>query len=112
MQGTIPWHDRLVATIDQALRTLAVPADSSRASPADAVPDTSLTDDERQRSAALLRVNHAGEMAAQALYSGQALVARSEETTSRGARRGSRSSAAARACSIRSGTREASASAY
>jgi 3-demethoxyubiquinol 3-hydroxylase len=80
MQGTIPWHDRLVATIDQAIRTLAVPADSPRASPADEVPDTSLTDEERRRSAALLRVNHAGEMAAQALYSGQALLARSDDT--------------------------------
>jgi ubiquinone biosynthesis monooxygenase Coq7 len=80
MQGPIPWHDRLIGTIDQGLRTLATRAVPARPSPAHEVPEASLTDAERRSSAALLRVNHAGEIAAQALYSGQALVARSERT--------------------------------
>ena len=80
MQGPIPWRDRLIGSIDQGLRTLAAPAPPSRPSPADEIPDSSLSAEERHTSAALLRVNHAGEIAAQALYSGQALVARSEQT--------------------------------
>lgn len=80
MQATTPWHDRLVATFDQALRTLAAAPTAARTSPAAAIPDDDLSEAERTRSTALLRVNHAGEMAAQALYSGQALVARSDGT--------------------------------
>ncbi|HEX5046548.1 MAG TPA: 2-polyprenyl-3-methyl-6-methoxy-1,4-benzoquinone monooxygenase [Gammaproteobacteria bacterium] len=80
MHGPLAWRDRLIGTIDQGLRTLASHAPPARSSPADALPEPSLTHDERRRSAALLRVNHAGEIAAQALYSGQALVARSEAT--------------------------------
>jgi ubiquinone biosynthesis monooxygenase Coq7 len=52
----------------------------ARPSPADTVAADDLTAGERRASAALLRVNHAGELAAQALYSGQSLLARSEET--------------------------------
>jgi ubiquinone biosynthesis monooxygenase Coq7 len=80
MQATIPWHDRLVATLDQALRALAAPPSPARSSPADAVADDELGAADRARSSALLRVNHAGEIAAQALYNGQSLVARSEST--------------------------------
>ncbi len=82
MRGPLPWHDHLIATLDQGLRTLAARGDASpaRPSPANDLPDESLSADERDSSAALLRVNHAGEMAAQALYSAQALLARSDET--------------------------------
>ena len=80
MHGPFAWHDRLIGTIDQGLRTLATRAVPARPSPAHDAPESSLTDAERRASAALLRVNHAGEIAAQALYSGQALVARSERT--------------------------------
>jgi 3-demethoxyubiquinol 3-hydroxylase len=80
MQGAIAWHDRLIGSIDQGLRTLAAHASPTRPSPADHLLESSLSDEERQLSAALLRVNHAGEIAAQALYSGQALVARSDDT--------------------------------
>lgn len=80
MQATIPWHDRLVATLDQALRALAAPPNPARTSPAESVPEGELSNEERARSSALLRVNHAGEISAQALYNGQALVARSETT--------------------------------
>jgi ubiquinone biosynthesis monooxygenase Coq7 len=80
MHGPFAWRDRLIGTIDQGLRTLASHASPGRPSPADTLDEPSLSDDERRLSGALLRVNHAGEIAAQALYSGQALVARSEET--------------------------------
>jgi ubiquinone biosynthesis monooxygenase Coq7 len=75
------WSDRLIATVDQALRTLAAAPLAARSSPADVIAEPApLHPAERRRSAALLRVNHAGELAAQALYDGQALLARSEST--------------------------------
>jgi ubiquinone biosynthesis monooxygenase Coq7 len=70
----------VIAALDQGLRTLAATAAPGRPSPAQDLEDAPLTSAERRLSAALMRVNHAGEMAAQALYSGQALVARSETT--------------------------------
>jgi ubiquinone biosynthesis monooxygenase Coq7 len=80
MQAPLPWPDRLIATLDEGLRAFAAPPQAARASPADEIPEAELSDDERRSSAALLRVNHAGEIAAQALYNGQALFARSERT--------------------------------
>jgi ubiquinone biosynthesis monooxygenase Coq7 len=74
------WPDRLIAALDQGLRALAGPTATSRPSPAAAVPDTELTAEDRRHSAALMRVNHAGEIAAQALYNGQALLARDPRT--------------------------------
>jgi ubiquinone biosynthesis monooxygenase Coq7 len=78
--------DPLIAAADRALRAIAAPAHASRPYPG--VPPASLTqsdtprldDAQRRESAALMRVNHAGEVAAQALYHGQALVARSPAT--------------------------------
>jgi ubiquinone biosynthesis monooxygenase Coq7 len=80
MQLPFTWQDRLIAALDEGLRALAAAPGAARPSPATEVENSTLTDDERRASAALLRVNHAGEMAAQALYSGQALVARSAAT--------------------------------
>jgi ubiquinone biosynthesis monooxygenase Coq7 len=74
------WTDRLIGALDQALRALAAPPAASRASPAAGLPDPELTTEARRQSAALMRVNHAGEIAAQALYAGQALLARDEAT--------------------------------
>jgi 3-demethoxyubiquinol 3-hydroxylase len=73
--------DSAIAALDRALRSVCAPARSSRPVPS-AGSDTAetLPDAERRTSAALMRVNHAGELAAQALYHGQALVARSEAT--------------------------------
>jgi ubiquinone biosynthesis monooxygenase Coq7 len=48
----------------------------SRPSPADEAPESALSEDERRHAAGLMRINHAGEVAAQALYHGQALVSR------------------------------------
>ncbi|WP_339856981.1 2-polyprenyl-3-methyl-6-methoxy-1,4-benzoquinone monooxygenase [Pseudohongiella acticola] len=69
--------DRLVLQLDQALHTL-IPGSStaSRHSPALAADDAELSDSERQQAAALMRINHTGEVCAQALYQGQSLTAR------------------------------------
>ena len=61
--------------------TAPAPADLRRHQLAPAAPSpAALTESEKRESAALMRVNHAGEIAAQALYHGQALVARSAAT--------------------------------
>ncbi|MEX2125548.1 MAG: 2-polyprenyl-3-methyl-6-methoxy-1,4-benzoquinone monooxygenase [Woeseia sp.] len=70
--------DRLFSGIDTLLRGIAAPTlRSKRTSPADSVADAPLSASERRHSAALMRVNHAGEIAAQGLYLGHAAVARS-----------------------------------
>ncbi|MEX0976183.1 MAG: 2-polyprenyl-3-methyl-6-methoxy-1,4-benzoquinone monooxygenase [Woeseia sp.] len=72
--------DRLLSGIDNALRSIAaVPALAIRRNPALDTAEGSLTDAERQHAAALMRVNHAGEIAAQGLYQGHAAVAHSAE---------------------------------
>ncbi len=71
--------DRLIASAGNALRTVAGPAGASaRPYPADQVTEAELTAAERQHAAGLMRVNHAGEVAAQALYQGHAAVARQQ----------------------------------
>jgi len=73
--------DSAIAACDRALRSMFAPARSSR--PAPSAPGDSgqpLAEAERRVSAALMRINHAGELAAQALYHGQALMARSAAT--------------------------------
>jgi ubiquinone biosynthesis monooxygenase Coq7 len=80
MQAPLSWPDRLIAPLDEALRALAAQPAAARPSPAAELSEPELSDADRRASAALLRVNHAGEIAAQALYSGQALLARSEAT--------------------------------
>jgi ubiquinone biosynthesis monooxygenase Coq7 len=80
MPTALTWPDRLIAAVEQGLRAVAAPPVSMRPSPAAALPEPALSADERGASAALMRVNHAGEIAAQALYSGQALFARSQAT--------------------------------
>lgn len=72
----LPGPDRLIALLDQSLRTLFASAHANRPNPATDCPQDALGDAERRQSAALMRVNHSGEIAAQALYEGQALVAR------------------------------------
>ena len=72
--------DRLIATVDQAARTVLTPSASSRPYPAEGLPETVQSEPDRKHVAALMRVNHAGEVAAQALYQGQALVAGQQTT--------------------------------
>jgi 3-demethoxyubiquinol 3-hydroxylase len=68
--------DRAVGEFDRALRAVAGVHRSARPSPAAGVPDAELSEGERAHAAALMRVNHVGEVCAQALYQGQALTAR------------------------------------
>jgi 3-demethoxyubiquinol 3-hydroxylase len=68
--------DQLIAQFDRALRTVSGVAHASRPSPGDASPEAELNAHDRTHAAALMRVNHVGEVCAQALYQGQALTAR------------------------------------
>ncbi len=68
--------DRLIVAFDNGLRTLMVPARSARPHPDATIDDGDLDAAQRTLSAALMRVNHTGEICAQALYQGQALTAR------------------------------------
>jgi 3-demethoxyubiquinol 3-hydroxylase len=70
--------DSVLKTADDALRTLFAPAQSTR-NPS-LPPDAPLTDAEKRHAAGLMRVNHAGEIAAQGLYRGQAAMARPGST--------------------------------
>ena len=73
--------DHLIIAFDRVLRGAArTDLGSASESPADHAEDDALDDRERRHSAGLMRVNHAGEVAAQALYQGQSLVAREPET--------------------------------
>lgn len=72
--------DRLLAGVDNALRTVAAPSCGPvRPSPAESIEEQSLSDAERRHAAGLMRINHAGEVAAQALYQGHAAIARDPE---------------------------------
>lgn len=74
--------DRAIAGFDRALRTVAGVHEAARRNPASDLEDAALSDRERAHAAALMRVNHVGEVCAQALYQGQALTARSPHTRS------------------------------
>ena len=72
--------DAVIAAVDRALRRrVRARARQPRIPPGSAAGEP-LSEAERRASAALMRVNHAGELAAQALYHGQALMARSPGT--------------------------------
>ncbi|HZV55570.1 MAG TPA: 2-polyprenyl-3-methyl-6-methoxy-1,4-benzoquinone monooxygenase [Rhodocyclaceae bacterium] len=72
--------DKLILEFDKALRTVFVAAPTSRVMPGAALPEAPLDDAERSHAAALMRVNHVGEVCAQALYQGQALTCRNPAT--------------------------------
>jgi len=72
--------DRLLAGIERALETVAGAPEAARPSPAAPLEDAPLDDAERRHAAGLMRINHTGEVCAQALYDGQAALARNEET--------------------------------
>jgi ubiquinone biosynthesis monooxygenase Coq7 len=67
----------LILAADSALRTLWAEPRASRPNPAANVATLNLTEQERRQSGALMRVNHVGEVCAQALYTGQALACKS-----------------------------------
>ncbi|MDP1683384.1 MAG: 2-polyprenyl-3-methyl-6-methoxy-1,4-benzoquinone monooxygenase [Burkholderiales bacterium] len=68
--------DRLIVEFDKGLRTLFAPAGTVRPLPGKQVDEAILSEPEKRLAAALMRVNHSGEICAQALYQGQALTAR------------------------------------
>lgn len=72
--------DRLLAGVERALETVAGTPESRRPSPADELEDAPLDEDARRHAAGLMRVNHTGEVCAQALYDGQAALARDART--------------------------------
>lgn len=77
----IPTLDTLMTEFDKGLRTLLAQPHSLRTHPDASVAEGPLSDIEKKHASALMRVNHTGEVCAQALYSGQALTARRAETT-------------------------------
>ena len=72
--------DRLIHEFDRALRAVAGVANAARPSPGERKAEAALDEQERRHAAALMRVNHVGEVCAQALYQGQALTARDERS--------------------------------
>jgi 3-demethoxyubiquinol 3-hydroxylase len=75
----MPGIDRFIAQFDRALRTVSGVGDAARPSPAQGIDEADLDERSRAHAAALMRVNHVGEVCAQALYQGQALTARHPE---------------------------------
>ena len=74
--------DQLIAEFDRALRAVGGVARSTRPSPGESVPESELGAEQRAQAAALMRVNHVGEVCAQALYQGQSLTARDVQAKS------------------------------
>ncbi|OIQ79739.1 2-nonaprenyl-3-methyl-6-methoxy-1,4-benzoquinol hydroxylase [mine drainage metagenome] len=72
--------DRLIIEFDKGLRTVLAEAQTARAYPDRDCADNPLDRQEKRHAAALMRVNHSGEVCAQALYNGQALTARNPST--------------------------------
>ena len=71
--------DRLIASMDQGLRLSAgLGPEASRPNPAADIADSDLDEATRRHVAGLMRINHTGEICAQALYAGQAMTARNE----------------------------------
>ena len=76
--------DRALIEIERAIGTsFGAPAEAARASPAAGIAEGEFGESERRHAAGLMRVNHTGEVCAQALYSGQAALARDADTRAR-----------------------------
>lgn len=75
----LPTPEALIIQFDKALRTVFAPAASLRPHPDQGVPEADMSEAEKRHAAGLMRVNHSGEVCAQALYQGQALTARNPE---------------------------------
>jgi len=71
--------DKLINTFDTGLRTLFASAQAARPRPDAHIEEPALDDRNKQHAAALMRVNHVGEICAQALYSGQALTSKNPQ---------------------------------
>lgn len=73
--------DQLIKTFDKGLRTIFAVSTAARLRPDADIDEPLLKEDSKQHAAALMRVNHVGEVCAQALYSGQALTSRNLHIT-------------------------------
>ncbi len=74
------WPDNFIQGVLQCIRTLSqTPVTGSRANPATSLPETVLSPRENKLSASLMRVNHCGEVCAQALYLGQSFATKNPE---------------------------------
>ena len=67
--------DSIIVALDNGLKTLSGSFQSSRQSPADAVEEGEMSEPEKVHASGLMRVNHVGEICAQALYEGQSMTA-------------------------------------
>ncbi|MDD4913229.1 MAG: 2-polyprenyl-3-methyl-6-methoxy-1,4-benzoquinone monooxygenase [Sideroxydans sp.] len=72
----MPNLDSLIIEFDKGLRTLFAKAPTARPYPDANIEESAMTDAEKKHAAALMRINHTGEICAQALYQGQALTAK------------------------------------
>ncbi|HEX8978275.1 MAG TPA: 2-polyprenyl-3-methyl-6-methoxy-1,4-benzoquinone monooxygenase [Parasulfuritortus sp.] len=75
----LPIPDTLIVNFDKALRTVFATAASRRAYPDAGLDEAEMSEAEKRHAAGLMRVNHSGEVCAQALYQGQSLTARNPE---------------------------------
>ena len=75
--------ENLIVPFDRALRTLTGTVSPTRPTPGERIAEPDLTAHERRDAAGLMRVNHTGEVCAQALYAAQALVARDADVRAR-----------------------------
>lgn len=71
--------DSIIANFDRGLRTLFAPAPSLRSRPGEDMHENQMSTEEKRLSASLMRINHSGEICAQALYQGQAMTAKNME---------------------------------
>jgi ubiquinone biosynthesis monooxygenase Coq7 len=79
-ERNLTFFDRCIEQFDQAVRTVfGQPSGSGRVNPGQSATGAELTATEKAESICLMRVNHAGEVCAQALYQGQAMTARHNE---------------------------------
>lgn len=74
--------DKLITTFDAGLRTVLASAHGARPRPDTLIEEATLDDNSKSHAAALMRINHVGEVCAQALYSGQALTSKSPHIVS------------------------------
>lgn len=72
--------DKLITTFDTGLRTVFAQAVAGRERPDAAIEESALSDLQKSQAASLMRINHVGEVCAQALYSGQAFTSRNAQT--------------------------------
>lgn len=79
MLPSLPTPDTLITNVDKALRTIFASAATRRPYPDTGLDEPEMTEAERRHAAGLMRINHSGEVCAQALYQGQSMTARNPE---------------------------------